>query len=139
MAFDSRLVSGTGVLIAVVETGSFGRAAEALGLTQPGVSRAVARLEARIGVRLLDRTTRAVRLTEEGRRFHEQVAPLLSGIEEAAILAAGSASAVRGRLRVNVDPFFSGLVLGPRLGAFLDLYPDLELEIVTRDQLYQPL
>src|SRR5277367_1453518 len=111
MAFDARLVSGIGVLAAVIETGSFVRAADALGITQPGVSRAVARLEARVGVRLLDRTTRSVKLTDEGRRFYEQVGPLLTGIEEAATLAAGSSGAVRGRLRVNVDPFFSRLIL----------------------------
>jgi DNA-binding transcriptional LysR family regulator len=135
MAFDGRLVSGIGVLAAVVEAGSFVRAAKALGLTQPGVSRGVARLEARIGVRLLDRTTRVVRLTDEGRRFYEQVGPLLAGIEEAATMAAGSAMAVRGRLRVNIDPFVSRLLLAPRLGAFLDRYPDLELDFVTRGQL----
>src|SRR5258707_9935765 len=84
MAFDGRLLSGVGVLAAVVEAGSFVRAGEALGLTQSGVSRAVARLEQRIGVRLFDRTSRAVTLTDEGRRFYEQVAPLLTGIEDAA-------------------------------------------------------
>ena len=82
MAFDGRLLGGISVLAAVVETGNFVRAAEALGLTQSGISRAVARLEARIGVRLLDRTPRAVSLTDEGRRFHAQVAPLLAGLEE---------------------------------------------------------
>jgi hypothetical protein len=68
MAFDGRLLGGISVLAAVVETGNFVRAAEALGLTQSGISRAVARLEARVGVRLLDRTPRAVSLTDEGRR-----------------------------------------------------------------------
>jgi DNA-binding transcriptional LysR family regulator len=92
-------------LAAVVETGNFVRAAEALGLTPSGVSRAVARLEARVGVRLLDRTPRAVLLTDDGRRFHAQVAPLLAGLEEAATQAAGAAHAVQGRLRVNVDPW----------------------------------
>src|SRR5580704_8037791 len=79
MAFDGRLLGGISILAAVVETGNFVRAAEALGLTQSGISRAVARLEARVGVRLLDRTPRAVSLTDEGRRFHAQVAPRLSG------------------------------------------------------------
>jgi DNA-binding MarR family transcriptional regulator len=68
-AFDSRLLSGIGVLATVVEAGSFVRAAESLGLTQSGVSRAVARLERRVGVRLFDRTARAIALTEEGRSF----------------------------------------------------------------------
>jgi DNA-binding transcriptional LysR family regulator len=131
MPFDARLVSGIGVLAAVVETGGFAKAAQALGLTQPAVSRAIARLEARIGVRLLDRTTRSVTLTDEGRRFYEHVGPLLGGIEEAAALAAGSAAAVRGRLRVNLEPYFSRLVLAPRLSRFLDRYPEISLDFVT--------
>ena len=135
MSFDARLVSGIGVLAAVVETGGFARAAKALGLTQPAVSRAVARLEARIGVRLLDRTTRSVTLTDEGRRFYEHVGPLLDGIEEAAALAAGSSATVRGRLRVNVDPFFSHLILAPRLGAFLERYPEITLDFVTSEHI----
>ena len=83
MAFDGRLLGGIGVLAAVVETGNFARAAIALGLTPSGVSRAVARLEAHVGVRLFDRTPRAVTLTDDGRRFHAQVIPLLAGLEEA--------------------------------------------------------
>src|SRR5271163_5361400 len=119
MAFDGRLLGGIGVLAAVVETGNFVRAAEMLGLTPSGVSRAVARLEARVGVRLFDRTPRAVSLTDEGRRFHAQVMPLLSGLEEAVSEAAGAAASVRGRLRVNVDPWFARLVLAPRIAGFL--------------------
>jgi DNA-binding transcriptional LysR family regulator len=80
MAFDGRVISNIGVLAAIVEGGSFARASEALGLSRSGVSRAVARLEARVGVRLLDRTTRAVALTDEGRSFYSEVAPLLTGI-----------------------------------------------------------
>jgi DNA-binding transcriptional LysR family regulator len=76
MPFDARLLAGISVLSAVVESGSFIRAAEAMGLTPSGVSRAVARLEGRVGVRLFDRTPRAVTLTDEGRRFHAQVMPL---------------------------------------------------------------
>jgi DNA-binding transcriptional LysR family regulator len=67
MSFDARIL--TGVLAAVTETGNFARAAEALGLTLPGVSRAVARLKARVGVRIFDRTPRSVTLTGEGQRF----------------------------------------------------------------------
>ena len=135
MAFDGRLLGGISVLAAVVETGNFVRAAESLGLTQSGVSRAVARLEARVGVRLLDRTPRSVTLTDEGRRFHAQVAPLLAGLEEAASDAAQSAHAVRGRLRVNVDPWFARLVLAPRLSGFLAAHPQLSLELLVRDTL----
>jgi DNA-binding transcriptional LysR family regulator len=133
MSFDARLLSGVSVLASVVESGGFTRAAEALGLSASGVSRAIARLEARVGVRLLDRTTRSVTLTDEGRRFYEQVGPLLAGIEEAAIIASGSAGTVRGRLRVNIDPFFSRLVLAAQLADFLDRYPELSLELITSD------
>jgi DNA-binding transcriptional LysR family regulator len=135
MAFDGRLLGGIGVLAAVVETGNFVRAAEMLGLTQSGVSRAVARLEARVGVRLFDRTPRAVTLTDEGRRFHAQVAPLLAGLEEAASEATSAATVVRGRLRVNVDPWFARLVLAPRLSRFLLAHPALSVELMVRDTL----
>jgi DNA-binding transcriptional LysR family regulator len=135
MAFDARLLAGVGVLAAVVESGNFAKAAETLGLTPSGISRAVARLEARIGIRLFDRTPRAVLLTDEGRRFHAQVGPLLAGIEEAADAATGAAIRVRGRLRVNVDPWFARLVLAPRLSEFLAQHPELALELVVRDTL----
>lgn len=135
MAFDTRLLSGVGVLAAIVESGSFVRASEALGLTPSGVSRAVARLEAQLGVRLFDRTPRAVTLTDDGRRFHAQVMPLMAGLEEAAADAAGAAASVRGRLRVNVDPWFARLVLAPRLSVFLAAHPALSLELVVRDTL----
>jgi DNA-binding transcriptional LysR family regulator len=76
-----------------------------------------------------------VTLTDEGRRFYEQVRPLLTGIEEAAAQAAGSASAVRGRLRVNTDAAFGHFVLAPKLHAFLDRHPDLAVEIAVRDRM----
>ncbi|MDE1184217.1 LysR family transcriptional regulator [Paraburkholderia sp.] len=135
MPFDERMLNGMGVLIAIVDSGSFAAAGDALDMSQSGVSRSVARLEARLGIRLFDRTTRSVTLTDEGRRFYEQIVPLLNGLEDAASSAALGATAVRGRLRVTIDPFFSRLVLGPRLGAFMDAHPDLQLELITRDQL----
>jgi DNA-binding transcriptional LysR family regulator len=135
MAFDGRVIANVGVLAAIVEGGSFARAADALGLSRSGVSRAVSRLEARIGVRLLDRTTRAVALTDEGRRLYSEVVPLLAGIEDAVTVTSGSSVAVRGRLRVNVDAFFSRLLFTPHISEFLSLYPNLSLELVARDQL----
>src|SRR5262245_64416338 len=114
MGYDERILAGVGVLAAVAEAGSFARAAEILGMTPSGVSRAVARLEERVGVRLFDRTPRSVSLTEEGRRFHTHLVPLLDSIEEVATDIAGSAAAVRGRLRVSIDPWFSRMVLAPR-------------------------
>jgi DNA-binding transcriptional LysR family regulator len=135
MTFDARILAGVGVLTAIVEGGSFVKGAENLGLTASGVSRAISRLEARLGVRLLDRTTRSVSLTDEGRRFYEAAKPHLAAIEDAAILAAGAASAVRGRLKVDIDPFFLPLVLAGRLGDFCDRYPELSIEFVSREHL----
>lgn len=138
MSFDSRLLSGIGVVAAVVEAGSFARAGEAMGLTQPAVSRAVARLEERVGIRIFNRTARAISLTDEGRLFYESVAPLLAGIEEAAVSAGKSKAIVRGRLRVNVDGTFGHYVLAPRLGEFLDHYAELAIEISVRDAMAKP-
>jgi DNA-binding transcriptional LysR family regulator len=88
--------------IAVIETGSFVRAAEALGLSDSEVSRAVARLEARLGVRLLQRTTRSLRLTDEGGRFYAEAAPLLAqGARKTTTVAARSAAT--GRLSIDVE------------------------------------
>src|ERR1700694_4246767 len=131
MVFDTRLLTGVGVLAAVTEAGNFARAAEMLGLTPSGVSRAVARLEARVGVRLFDRNPREVSLTEEGRRFHTQVMPLLAGLDEAAAEAAGAAAVVRGRLRLSVDPWFARMVLASKLKQFLVRYPLLSVDFST--------
>jgi DNA-binding transcriptional LysR family regulator len=135
MSFDGRLLSGIGVMAAVAEAGSFVLAAKSLGLTSSGVSRSIVRLETRVGIRLFDRTARSVRLTDEGRRFYEHVMPLLHGMEEAVSLASGSTTVVRGKLRVNIDPFFSRLILGARLHEFLAANAELQLELVSRDYL----
>lgn len=131
MTFDTRLLTGVSVLAAVTETGNFARAAKALRLTPSGVSRAIARLEARVGVRLFDRSPREVVLTEEGLRFHAEIMPLLAGLEEAAATAAGTAVSVSGRLRVSIDPWFARTVLAPRMQEFLARYPLLSLDLMT--------
>ena len=135
MAFDERILNGMGVFAAIVDTGTFAAAAAILDMSPPGVSRSISRLEQRLGIRLFDRTSRSVSLTDEGRRFHLQVMPLLAALEEASTSASLGAKSVRGKLRVNVDPFFSSLLLGPRLETFLAEHPDLELELITRDRL----
>ncbi len=135
MALDGKLLSNVGVLTAVVEGGTFAKAAEALGLTPSGVSRAIARLEAGIGVRLLDRTTRSLNLTDEGRLLYTNINPLMLGIEDAVTSATGSSGAVRGRLRVNTDAFTSRLLLLPHLPRLLRLYPELSLELIAREEL----
>lgn len=135
MAFDERTLNGMGVLAAVVNGGSFAAAADALDMSPSGVSRSIVRLEGRLGIRLFDRTTRSIALTDEGHRFYQQIAPLLAGLEEAAASATEGKVSVRGRLRVNVHPYFSRLMLGPHLGHFLRQHPDLQLELATREEL----
>ncbi|KTR98859.1 LysR family transcriptional regulator [Pantoea dispersa] len=135
MAFDERMLKGMGVLTAVVKGGSFATAAEALDMSPSGVSRAIVRLENRLGIRLFERTTRSIALTDEGQRFYTQIVPLLAGLEEATACAIDGRNSVRGRLRVNVHPFFSRLILGPRLGQFLKQHPDLQVELSTREEL----
>jgi len=127
--------SGISVFAAVVDAGTFAAASEVIGMSPPGVSRAIARLEKRLKIRLFNRTTRSVSLTEEGRRFYEQVMPHLTGLEEAAAAAAGGASAVRGKLRVNLDPVFYRAILGQPLDEFMDAHPELEIEFIARDHL----
>lgn len=135
MNFDGRQLSNISVLVAIVHSGSFARAAESLSMSASGVSRAVTRLETSIGVRLFDRTTRAVKLTDEGRRLYEEISPLLAGISDAISLTSGASSAVTGRLRVNVDPFFARHTLAPAINTFMKAYPGISVEIVVRDQL----
>lgn len=139
MGFDTRLLTGLNVLIAVVDAGSFVRAGESLGLTQSGVSRAIQRLEHQLGVRLLDRTSKIVTLTADGRRFYQEVVPLVAGLEAAASDVSQSATRIRGRLRINVDPTFARLILAPQFGAFLVRHPDLSIEIAVRDRLGDPI
>ena len=131
---DGRLVGGLMVLAAVADARSFGKAAQRLGMTQSGVSKAIAKLESRLGARLIHRTSRAVELTEEGRTLCERVAEHLAGIGEAAAETSKSRDAVRGKLRVNVDPLFSRVVLSPKLSEFLLQNPQMELRLETRDR-----
>jgi DNA-binding transcriptional LysR family regulator len=130
---SSRLLGGLEVLSAVASAGSFVAAGRALGLTASGVSRAVARLEAHLGVRLFDRNARVVLLTDEGRRFLAAVVPHLGAIADAARDLGGGAR-VRGRLRVNVDAWFARVVLAPHLGRFLARFPEVTLDLVVRDR-----
>jgi DNA-binding transcriptional LysR family regulator len=131
MNFDSRLLTGIPVVAAVLDAGSFAGAGKALGLTQSGVSRAIQRLEQRLGARLFERNSKVMRLTETG----QEVVPLMSRLEKTAEEMVLSSTAIRGHLRVNVDPTFARLVLVPGLGAFLEAYPDLHVELAIRDEI----
>ncbi|HHL4077846.1 LysR family transcriptional regulator [Burkholderia sola] len=132
MNFDGRLLSGMSVLAAVVEAGSFSRAGAVLGLSASGVSRSIDRLEERLGVRLLNRTTRTLHLTSEGKSLYERAVPHLEGIEEAASYVSGAVTSVRGALRVSLNPIFARYVLAPKLPLLRERHPSLELTIVQQ-------
>ena len=121
------------VFASVVELGGFSAAARALALTPSAVSKLVTRLEARLGVRLLNRSTRQVQLTAEGSVFYERSVRVLADIADAERGAAAN-DAPRGRLSVNANVPFGEAALLPLVPAFLERYPDITLDIVLTDQ-----
>ena len=133
--FDERIIDGMSAFAAIVQCGSFAGAGKALNMSQSGVSRSLARLEARLGIRLFERTTRSISMTDGGRRLYQQVGPLLTGLEEAVASVMEGRALVRGRLRVQMHRTFAHFLEGARLKAFLEAHQELELELVTRDQL----
>lgn len=120
--------------VTVVDSGSFVRAAEALGASKTAVSRLVGDLESRLGTRLLHRTTRKLSLTPEGQLFHERCTQLLQDVEEAeAELSAQSGEAI-GQVRVNVPTTFGLLHLAPLWPAFMAQHPKVVLDVTLADR-----
>lgn len=120
------------VFARVVETGSFSAAGRALELTPSAVSKLITRLEARLGVRLLARSTRAIALTAEGEAFHQSCIRILAEIEEAESTVAAGATP-RGRVRVNASVPVGGRLVVPLLPQFLARHPGVEIDITLTD------
>jgi DNA-binding transcriptional LysR family regulator len=120
--------------VRVVEAGSFSAAARALGQGQPATSKAVAQLEDRLGVRLLNRTTRALTLTDAGRLFYERAKAALDAAEEAEAAAKGAGAALTGRLRICAPVTFARLHIVPHLPAFMAAHPKLDIDLVLDDR-----
>lgn len=116
----------------VVATGSFSAAAREMSLTPSGVSRAIARLEARLGIRLLIRTTRAIALTPEGETYHRAALRILQDLEETEREVADQATP-RGRLRVSVALSYGRLEIVPLLREFVEIYPGILVDISLSD------
>lgn len=119
--------------VKVIETGSFSAAARLLALSQPAVSKSIAQLEDRLGVRLLIRTTRGLSPTEAGRAFFERAKSSIHEADEAEIAARGAAAGLSGTLRVSAPVTFSRLNILPRISDFLARYPELSLDLVLED------
>lgn len=121
--------------VAVVDRASFARAADHLGLSPSALSQVIRQLESRLGVRLLNRTTRSVSPTEPGRRLHERVAPMLREMDDAVAQAIGETARVAGTLRINTLSMAAKKIIAPRLGRFHASHPDVVLDIVIDDGL----
>jgi DNA-binding transcriptional LysR family regulator len=121
------------VFVAVARAGGFRQAAKATGGSASGFSEAVSRLEARLGVRLLNRTTRSVTPTEAGARLLDRLGPALGEVEAALDVVNGFRDRPAGTLRLNVPISAARLVLPRIVPPFLAAYPDIRLEVIAED------
>jgi len=120
--------------VLVVDTGSFSVAARRLNVGQPAVSKMVAQLEERLGVKLLMRTTRGLTATEAGLNYYERARRSIEEADEAELAARGAGTSLAGKIRVAAAVTFALIHLMPRLPEFLDRHPDLEIEVVLDDR-----
>ncbi len=118
----------------VVEQQSFSEAGRRLGMSKSAVSKQVSRLEDRLGVRLLNRTTRRVSATEIGTALYERCRRIMAELEEAEQAILHHATAPRGRLRINAPAVFGHMHLAPLLPELLERYPDLSLDVSMSDR-----
>lgn len=120
--------------VAVVDSGGFASAARKLSLSPPVVTRAVAELEERLGLRLLTRTTRFVRVTEAGARYAEDCRRILAEVEEAETAAAGTLATPRGTLTVTAPVLFGQLYVTPILVSYLQRFPGVDAQCLFLDR-----
>ena len=120
---------------AVVERASFARAADHLGLSPSALSQTIRQLETRLGVRLLNRTTRSVATTTAGSRLHERIAPIMLEMDAAVAEAVAATGRTAGTLRINTLGMAAKKIIAPRLGRFHRAHPDVVLDIVIDDGL----
>jgi DNA-binding transcriptional LysR family regulator len=123
------------MFVRVIEAGSFSAAARDLNMGQPAVSKMIASLEDRLGVRLLTRSTRKLSPTEAGTAFYERAVRAIGEADEAEAAAQGAGAGLEGRLRVSAPVTFSRLHLVPKLGSFLDAHPKVQLELLMDDRM----
>jgi DNA-binding transcriptional LysR family regulator len=121
--------------VRVVEAGSFTKAAETLQMNKTSVTQLVQRLEARLRVKLLNRTTRRVNVTADGAAYYERVVRLLADMDDAETSLSSASASPRGRLRVDVPSPLARMILVPALPAFHALYPDIQLDMGVSDRM----
>lgn len=130
---------GVLVFLSVVETRNFSGTARSLGVSTSAVSAAIMRLEQKLGVRLLNRTTRQVTPTAEGIEFYQRCKPIIIGLEEAENSVSRSGRQPSGRLRIGMPSALGRMWVIPRLPEFTRRYPAVSLEIIIGDFLESPL
>lgn len=128
-------LNGITAFVRAAELRSFAAAGRQLGLSPSAIGKAVARLEERLGTRLMTRSTRAISLTEEGELLLERAREALDGLAEAERAVQGANAAPRGLLRVDLPTAFGRLVVLPSLARFRDAFPGIEFEIRLGDRL----
>lgn len=122
------------VFVKVVDAGSFTGAADALQTSQPVVSKSVTRLESKLGVRLLNRTTRRISLTEAGTELYRKAASALAQLDDAQLDIGRYQAEPRGTLRISAPTSFTVMHLTQRLARFLERYPQVTLDLVLEDR-----
>lgn len=127
------LLSALGVFVRVAETGSFSAVARERGVTQPAVSRQIAALEEHLGARLVNRTTRSVGLTEEGRDFLGPAQTVLLSVEEAEGAVGSRQGGITGLVRISCQPVFGRVVIAPRIHIILERHKGLSIDLVHEE------
>lgn len=120
---------------AIVGHASFTRAADHLGLSASALSQTIRQLEARLGARLLNRTTRSVAPTEVGARLYDRIMPMMQEMDAAVAEAVATTGRTAGTLRINTLSMAAKKLIAPRLGRFHRAYPDVVLDLVIDDGL----
>src|SRR5580700_4172043 len=132
MASILEKTTGLVAFVRTVDAGSFSAASRLIGTSQSAVSKSVARLEHRLGVRLIQRSTRTLSLTMEGQAYYERVAPLLRAIEDAEDVV--QSATAQGPIRVSAPQELGRMLIAPWAATFLDRHPDVSLDLGVSDR-----
>ena len=127
------------ILVRIVDKGSFTAAAQELGMTKAMVSRRIAELEQRLGVRLLYRSTRQLTLTEEGEKYYRHCSKAVEALTEAELMLSASQQEVTGTLKMAVPIETGQLVVGRLVAKFLQAYPGLQVELELTNRVVDPI
>ncbi|WP_375748419.1 LysR family transcriptional regulator [Vibrio sp. HN007] len=130
----SNLLDGVAVFVEVVNSGSFTNAAHKLGHSTSHISKEINKLEERVGVRLLQRTTRTLRLTPEGEIYYQKCSQIIDDVIEAEDAVSGKQGKPKGLLRISCPVAFGISRIEPLLSEYLSLFPDIELDIDLSDR-----